>query len=161
MLFFLSYDILILGGNMKNTKTMFKVDNNLKDNFNAKMKDEIFNKLVNSLKINQKTLYKHTSSLEDSCKEVENCLKCKGLSYCKNELKGYCNLPEVDNEDITFTYKACKYQIKHLKNNEYKNNLSLFDMPQNLKDAKMKDIYTDDKSRIEIIKYLDNYYKTY
>ena len=31
-----------------------------------------------------------------------------------------------------------------LWNNKYKENLNLFDMPKSLKDAKIKDIYTDD-----------------
>ena len=34
-------------------------------------------------------------------------------------------------------------------------------MPTTLKDAKIKDIYIDDKSRLNIIKYIDAYYKNY
>ena len=93
--------------------------------------------------------------------EFENCMTCKGLNYCKNELNGYCNLPEVDGEDITFTYKVCKYKKRELEKNKYKQNLNLFDMPKTLKEAKIKDIYTDDVSRADAIKYILNFLKNY
>lgn len=142
---------------MKNTKDMFKTNNNLKENFYKNMKDGIFEKIINSLEVNNDILYKYTSLIEDSCSEIKNCSKCKGLQFCKNELKGYYNMPIIDNEDISFVYKACKYKEKET----YKKNINLFDMPSNLKNAKMKDIYIDDKSRIEVIKYIDNYFKKF
>lgn len=146
---------------MKNTKDMFEVSANLKNNFYEKLKDEDFKRLVDSLNVNYEKLYKYTSRLENSKEEFNNCLKCKGLSSCKNELKGYRNVPSLDNEDISFIYEACKYQNAFLKKNEYKKNLDLYEMPENLKNARMKDIYVDDKSRVEVIKYLDKYYKNY
>lgn len=146
---------------MQSTKDMFKIKDNLKDNFNSKLKDEIFKKLVDSLKVDYDILYKHTSSLEDSKDEIINCSKCKNLNTCKNELKGYCKMPVKDNYDISFNYKPCRYKEKELENNDYKKNLNLFNMPQKIKDAKMKEIYTDDKSRIEAIKFIDNYFKHY
>jgi len=146
---------------MKSTKDMFRVQEVIKDNFYKSMKDDIFEKIVNNLGVNHNILYKHTSSIMNSSCEIKNCAKCKGLMNCKNELKGYFNMPVVDNEDISFVYKACKYKQKELNNEEYKKNLNLFDMPSNLKNAKMKDIYIDDKSRVEVIKYIDNYFKKY
>ena len=140
---------------------MGNINDNLKDNFYKQMKDETFKKIVESINCDEKILYKHTSSLENSKEELKNCLNCKGLIECKNELKGYCNLPEKEGKDITFTFKACKYKNRELKNNAYQKNLNLFDMPNNLKNAKMKDIYTDDKSRFKVIKYIDNYFKKY
>lgn len=146
---------------MKTIKEMVNKNQNLEENFYKQMNDETFRKIVEKLHIDNKKLCKHTSSLENSKEELEHCLACKGLFECKNELKGYCNLPEKEGEDISFVFKACKYQKANLKENEYKKNLNLFDMPQNLKNAKMKEIYTDDKSRAKVIKYIDNYYKKY
>lgn len=146
---------------MKSTKNMFKVQEVIKDNFYAAMKDDIFEKIVNNLGVNHNILYKHTSSISNSSCEIKNCAKCKGLVHCKNELKGYYNMPVVDNEDISFVYKPCKYKQKELDLDEYKKNLNLFDMPSNLKNAKMKDLYIDDKSRVDVIRYVDNYFKKY
>lgn len=146
---------------MQTTKDMFKVKENLKENFDTKLKNDIFKKLVDSLKVDQNILYKHTSSLEDSCTEITNCSKCKGLESCENELKGYCKMPIKDNYDISFNYRPCRYMEKELENNDYKKHLNLFNMPQQIKDAKMKDIFADDKSRLPVIKFIDNYYKNY
>ena len=88
-------------------------------------------------------------------------MKCNCLSECKNEVSGYCNLPEVDGEGITFSYKACRYKKKDIEKNKYKENLNLFDVPTVLKEAKIKDIYTDDDSRTEAIKYILNYIENY
>lgn len=138
-------------------------DNNLKQIFLNKLNDSTFRDIVDGLKVNRDVLYKYTSGIENSSLELNNCMKCKGLKFCKNELCGYCNLPDVDGEAITFSYKACRYKQKDLEKNKYKDNLNFFDMPKNLKDAKIKDIYTDDKSRNIAIKYilsfLDNYKK--
>ena len=146
---------------VKNTKDMFDVSQTLKSNFYEKLKDDNFKKIVDRLKVNYNKLYKHTSLLENAKEEMVHCLECRGLVECKNELKGYRNTPVVDNEDISFTYEACRYKNKELKSNEYKKNLSLFEMPEALKNAKMKDIYVDDKSRAEVIKYIDKYYNNY
>ncbi len=138
-----------------------KRDENLERNFKEKLNDETFRSIVNKLKIDQKELYKHTSSIENSTIELEHCMKCKGLEECKNEVNGYCNLPEVDGESITFSYKACRYKKKDIERNKYKENLNLFDMPKVLQEAKIKDIYTDDNSRTEAIKYILKYLENY
>lgn len=147
---------------MKNVNSLIDIrDNSLKDIFFDKLNNEYFKEVVDFLDIDKKKLYKHTSSIENSSLEYKNCMSCKGLNYCKNELCGYCNLPYVDGEDITFTYKACRFKQKELKNDEYKENLSLFDMPKTLKNAKIKDIFTDDSSRGETIRYILNFIKNY
>lgn len=138
-----------------------KKDDNLKDVFSSKLNNESFRILVDKLNVPQSELYKYTSGIENSASELEHCMKCKGLSFCKNEVNGYCNLPEVDGNGITFSYKACRYKQKDIEKNKYKENLSLFDMPTVLKDAKIKDIYTDDGSRAEAIKYILNFLETY
>ena len=138
-----------------------KREDHLQERFSEKLNNETFKSLVDKLKIDQKKLYKYTSSIESSACELENCMKCKGLSDCKNEVNGYCNLPEVDGEGITFSYKACRYKKKDIEKNKYKENLNLFDVPKVLKEAKIKDIYTDDNSRTEAIKYILNYIENY
>ncbi|MBQ6546658.1 MAG: primosomal protein DnaI [Bacilli bacterium] len=138
-----------------------KREDHLKERFLEQLNNETFRSIVDKLKIDQKELYKYTSSIENSACEVENCMKCNCLSECKNEVSGYCNLPEVDGEGITFSYKACRYKKKDIEKNKYKENLNLFDVPTVLKEAKIKDIYTDDDSRTEAIKYILNYIENY
>ena len=143
---------------MKSTKNMFDVKDNLKENYSSKLNDPVFAKIVKSLKLPNDILYKNASNIEDCADEVINCSNCKGLEFCKNEVKGYRKVAKNEEGSLVFEYEACKYENKYLKDNSYKKNLNLFDMPKALKEAKMKDIYTDDKSRIEVIKYLDKFY---
>ena len=147
---------------MKKVNTLIeKRENNLRDIFLNNMNKEYFKEIVSLLDIKQDKLYKHTSSLENSSLEYKNCMTCKGLSNCKNELKGYCNLPVVDGEDITFVYKACRFKQKDLESNKYKENLNLYDVPSSLKDAKVKGIYTDDVSRGDAIRYIIDFLNNY
>lgn len=146
---------------MQNTKTMFRNNEGLKSNFYEKMKDVNFSDVVASLDVSHDILFKHTSKIEDSSLELSHCKNCTGLSNCKNELKGYCYLPKKDNFDIAFNYVPCRYKEKDIKNNAYKDNLSLFNMPLKIKEAKMRDISIDDKSRVDAIMFADNYFKNY
>ena len=136
-------------------------ENNLKEVFNSNLNNEAFREIVDKLKIDRSKLYKYTSSLENSAMELEHCASCKGLEHCKNELCGYCNLPEIDGEGVTFSYRACRYKQKDLEKNKYKENIDLFDMPKNLKEATIKNIFTDDKARTEAIKYILKFLESY
>ena len=147
---------------MQKVSDMIEVkENGLQDKFIEALKSETFKGIVNKLDVDAKKLYKYTSGIENSSSELEHCINCKGLFECKNELTGYCNLPEKDGESITFSYKACRYKEKDIENNKYKENLNLFDMPSALKDAEVKYIYTDDASRKDAIKYILNYLEEY
>lgn len=67
---------------------------------------------------------------------------------CKNSVVGSFLAPQNNNNGLVFSYIDCHYK----SDSKYKENVSLFDMPLRLKDACISNIYTDDKSRIEIIK---------
>jgi len=122
-----------------------------------------FKEFVDALNIKEDVLMKYTSSLEDACKECENCINCHSLQECKNKIKGYKYTPVGDDKVITFSYDACPYLQEEIENNSYKENLELFEMPKEIKDATFKNIYKDDKARLPIIKYfkefIDNYNK--
>lgn len=146
---------------MKSLKGMFEVQDGLKENFNSKLSDPTFKQIVDKLKVDYDVLYKNTSGIEECKNEVLNCSNCKGLEFCKNEIKGYRKVVSNRDGNLDFYYEACKYENKFLKDNSYKDRINLFDVPKALKDAKMKNIYTDDKSRIPVIKYIDDFYNNY
>lgn len=136
----------------------------LEKNFDYCLKqDPMFAKLVTSLKLPNKYLMKYTSKLEDSAKELSNCRDCKNLFDCKNTISGYVYYPEMLNENLVFNYVPCKYKKKLDKENSYRKNIFTFNIPKNVITASMKEIYTEDKSRLEAIKwikkYIDNYKK--
>lgn len=150
---------------MKTMKTILKdkkiKEVNLKVEFKKELKDEGFEKYVSSFNCDFDLLTKHASKLKDSYKEFSNCLDCPNLNMCKNELDGYCYTPTHEGDSLIFSYKPCRYMQRKLENEEYKENISLYSVPKCLQDAKVKDIYTDDKSRIEIIIYINEYIEAY
>ena len=147
---------------MKKEKDMFKTDLiKLTQSFQDACADKEFKKFVYDLNVKEEILMKYTSSLQDAFLESKNCHNCKGLSTCKNRIKGYKYTPVIEDNIISFSYDECSKEKKVRENNAYKNNLDLYELPKEIKDACFKDIYKDDKARLPIIKYfkefIDNY----
>lgn len=151
---------------MKNVKNMITNENNfmnyeLEKNFDLAYEDDTFKKIVNKLKIPKSKLISYTSLIEDSAREIKNCEKCKNIMECKNIVTGYVCYPTAEQENIVFSYLPCKYKKKLDKENSYKENIILFDMPKEMQEATMKNIYTDDKNRLEAIKWITTFIKKY
>jgi len=147
---------------MKKVTDIYNADlTALHQSFEDACADKDFKKFVYGLNIKEDIMIKYTSSLEDAFFDCQNCKNCKDLSNCPNKLAGYVYTPVADNNIIVFSYDACPKLNKKLKDDSYKENLDLFEMPKGLKEASFKDLYKDDKNRIPIIKYfkefIDNY----
>ena len=123
--------------------------------------DKEFYDYVYSLGIAEDTLKKYTSSLEDSFEEYKNCKNCPGLEECPNKVHGYKYSPEKDQNLIRFSYVACKKQEKKYHDDAYKENLELFCLPKEIKEASLKNLYKDDKARLPIIKYFKEFIDSY
>ena len=80
---------------------------------------------------------------------------------CKNTVTGYVYYPSLEQNNLVFSYIACKYKKKLEKERAYQNNVMIVDMPKEILDASMKNIYTDDKNRLETIKWLTTFIKKY
>ena len=132
------------------------IDKELKKELLSAKKDEKFVKLMEKLKIDDKTASKYTSKLQETLCELENCRHCKGLYCCKNKLEGHVSYPKNENGRLIFSYVPCKYQEK--LNDELSNKTtSLY----SLSSARMKDIDISDKKRTEVICYLDKFFDEY
>lgn len=137
------------------------IEKNLKKNYNTALKGEAFKKLIEKLNIDENILKNYTSLLEESAQEYHNCQNCKSILECKNKMCGYAYLPKLSNNELIFKYKACKYKKKFDEQTKYLENINVFGSSTYLKDAKMKDIYTNDKNRIKpiswIVDFIDKY----
>ena len=129
--------------------------------YNEALKDEKFKKLVDVLQIDSKILMKYTSNLEDSAVEYHNCLHCHNILGCKNKITGYVYLPVADGKRLRFDYIACKKTQKNNKENSYMKNVYVFDVPEEIKKAKISDIYLEYKERFNVITYLNDFIKNY
>jgi len=129
----------------------------LQAKFNKNLENKYFCKICKSLNLPQDILIKNTSSLLEASKEFENCSNCKGLLECKNMTMGYMMKAFKNNNGITFSYVSCKYLDKQ----NYKKNVTYFDLPLRLKNASMKDVYVDDKARKDILKKMKEFKDLY
>ena len=147
--------------NISKIKNIDNLDYKLKLAFEEAKKNVCFKELIDSINLPDEKLMKYTSSIEDSAVEYSNCKTCKGLLMCKNKMNGFCYLPTLNNDKLDFSYVSCKYKNKLDNDTKYLNNVTSIDIPKEIRDAKIKDIYTDDKGRQDVIKWIINYVKDY
>ena len=119
----------------------------LKAKFSKALEDKYFNQICKSLNMPSEVLMKYTSTLKEVASEFEHCSKCSCLDNCLNMVKGSFMKASKNNDGLAFSYVNCRYVVK----DEYKDNVSYFDLPKNIKNASMKNVYKDDKSRVELM----------
>ena len=146
---------------IKNIKSVNDLDYKLKVSYEKAKKNECFNELVSRINLSDDKLMKYTSKLEDASLEYENCRKCKRLSNCKNKMHGYCYLPKKEDDMLDFSYVSCKFRNEFEKDSVYLKNVVSIDIPREIRNARIKDIYTDDKNRQDVIKWILGYIKDY
>lgn len=137
------------------------VQETLKKNYQEAQKNPLFQKLIKEIPLPEEELMKYTSLLEKSMVEYEHCSTCPGLISCQNQLTGYSYLPNVNNKQIIFEYKACRYEQQRQKQTAHEKNMMLLEVPKEIREAKMKEIYTKDKKRYETIKWIKQFITTY
>ncbi len=145
---------------MDNIKTVSKkvISSNiklksLKQEFMASLEDQNFVKVVNRLNVDESVLINNTSKIKNTVNELKNCKTCKGLHMCKNNLCGYVSYPIEEGSGLVFDYIPCKFQKELLKE---KTNVTYFEVPKFIKEAKMSDIIPE-KERLNIIKYMKDF----
>lgn len=136
-------------------------ESSLVKSYKEALKDEDFKNLVDNLNIERKELVKRTTTLEECVKEYKNCKTCPNIFECKNKIEGYCYSPMIVDGMLEFNYVICKYKKEIDEANKYMENIYTYNMPKDIKNAKMSDIYTQSKSRHETIKWIFDFVKNY
>ena len=122
----------------------------LEKNFKSACVDKDFVALVKNLKLEPKVAIKMTSKLQRAIEAEKECQNCKGFFMCKHAYPGHLEVPKRKDKKVYFTYVPCKYQ-KQVFEKEEKLNKKIY----------IKDIDTQDKKQLEIIKWMDQFYETY
>lgn len=133
----------------------------LDKNYDEALKDDRFYNLVSKLKLSRDKLKLYTTILEECAGNYETCMKCKGLINCSFKLEGYSYLPRVIDGRLEFDYQPCKYKKNQLKKNAYMNNVYLFDIPKEVRNADIKNIYNNDSNRYEAILWINTFLGNY
>ncbi len=139
-----------------------KQDNNILEmNYASALADDDFKEVVDKLKVSPSVKMKFTTKLKEATKEYKNCKNCKALVACKNQMKGYKLTPFDTNQGLSFSYVKCHFKEELEKKIAYSKNVNFFEIPPILKTASFKNIYKDDKNRLEIIKKIKAFYDSY
>ncbi len=138
-----------------------KVNNQLEKNYNEALKDEDFKLLVEKIKLPKEKLVKYTSTLETCSKNYARCLKCKGILECPYKIEGYSYLPKIVDNELEFSYQPCKFKKKLEEKNKHLQNIYLFDVPKEIKEASIDKIYMKDANRFEIIEWIHIFINNY
>jgi primosomal protein DnaI len=137
------------------------IDKSLKSAYNDAIKDLEFKNFVSKLNLSEEILMKYTSQLQTSFEEYKNCMNCKSIHECKNPVKGYAYLPRIEKNTIKFGYVPCTFQKKVLKETKHYKNMYFIDVPNEIKNASMSNVYTNDKNRFSTIEWLSKFIKNY
>ena len=62
---------------------------------------------------------------------------------------------------LEFSYKPCKYTIKQNKKNKHLNNIIIYNVPKDIKEASFSKIYKTDKKRYPTILWLTEFMDKY
>ena len=139
-----------------------KVDEKaLANNYAKALKDDEFKKLVNELEISDDIKSRYTSSLQEIVEVNKVCDNCKGLANCPFDIIGLRKIAVVDHNIVKFMYKKCDYKEKDDKEKDYLKNVYTYKMSKEIREASFKNVYKDDSSRLETIKYLKKFYDDY
>ncbi len=128
-------------------------------NYEQALEDEDFKRLVGKLKLKGDKVINYTSKLQKTVSELRNCKHCRNLNNCKNTVFGCVYYPSNDDNRLRFDYVACKYK----KEEDEKEKLApiFYKEPLAIKTASMSDIDLTDKNRIDVIRYVNKFYKNY
>lgn len=147
---------------MKDIKNVNNIKTNnalLSKEYNEAKKDKDFKAIIDSLDLSDEELMKYTSKLKQSAVEKRN---EKEDNRCLiNEIPGFVFTPYIIDGVLNFTYKASSEKEQELKNIEYMKQGYKFEVSKTVRNAKMSEIYTDDKNRIELIKWVTKFIKDY
>lgn len=147
---------------MKDIKKFKNIKDNknfLENEYKEALKDKYFKKIVDSLNYDEKELIKYTSKLSQAATELKN---SEEDSRCLiNEIPGFIFTPYVVDGQLNFTYKASTAKKEELNEVEYVKNGYPFEVSKQIRNAKLSEIYTDDKNRIELIKWVTNFIREY
>ena len=134
-------------------------DIELKSAYAKDLKNEKFQKLVNTLKVKDNIAYKYVTKLEQTVDDLNNCHNCKGLAGCRNKVTGMVYYPKLIDERLEFNYVACKYLKKQIAENEEVKS-EFYKMPYEIERARMSEIEVD-KTRSNVLKWIKKFYDSY
>lgn len=142
-----------------NKKT--NLNTSLEEAYDEALKNETFKEIVCKLKLKRENLINYTSALEECATEYDHCKNCPGLMACKNKIDGFAFLPKINEGNLEFAYRPCKFQKQLAKKNSFKKHTYTYNVPKEISEASFSKIYKNDKKRYETIIWLTEFIEKY
>lgn len=137
------------------------LDTLLNEAFDEALKNDNFKEVALKTKLKREELIKYTSTLEECTQEYTNCKNCPSIDACKNKITGYAYLPFIVEKTIEFAYRPCRYKKKLDKKNKFRENMILYNVPEEIREASFSKIYKTDKKRYDTIFWLTEFMDKY
>lgn len=136
----------------------------MNENINFKKKHtEIKNEILNDPEINDilskhpqlsnQEIEKNLNNLYEYKIQSKQCNNCASLDQCKNILKGYSPVLQVENNEIHLSYEKCQLRLNFEKEKKQSDLFQSLYMPKEILNAKISDIH-DDPERINAVQEL-------
>ena len=129
--------------------------------YEKSLENEQFKNFVNKFNLPKEEMMKHTSNLEESTIEYNNCLNCSGLMECLNKIRGYTYLPKVVNNTLVFRYKVCHYTNNKNKENNHLKYVKYYNTPVGASNASWSNIDGKYLKRKDTIRWLNDFKNNY
>lgn len=129
--------------------------------YEKSLENEQFKNFVNKFNLPKEEMMKHTSNLEESTIEYNNCLNCSGLMECLNKIRGYTYSPKLVNNTLVFRYKACHYTNNKNKENNHLKYVKYYNTPVGASNASWSNIDGKYLKRKDTIRWLNDFKNNY
>lgn len=80
------------------------------------------------------------------------CRDCASIGQCKNFVPGHTPELYIENNHIKIRHLPCPSKLAHDEEQKMKQFITAIHMPKDVLNAKLNDIYLDDKTRIDIVR---------
>ncbi len=128
----------------------------LTKDYQESLNDPFFKKLVKDLRISTEVGMVNNSNLMDVAVELKNCSNCKGLYECQNKVLGHYMYPKIMGKLMDLGYVPCKYKEEQDRLWQERLNAS-----KELEMASFKSVDVTDKRRVQLIKWLKDFFDNY
>lgn len=144
-------------------KKWMENNDSFKENY-SKIKEEVLNDpeikefLSQHQELTPKVIDKNLIKLYEYATQSKQCRQCTSLQNCKNMLKGYSPILQIENNDIHLTYEKCPNRMLYEKEAQQQKLIQSLYVPKEILQASMGGIDGDPKrsgSVRELVKFLE------
>ncbi|MCE4956304.1 primosomal protein DnaI [Macrococcoides caseolyticum] len=119
----------------------------------ATINDPEIKKFIEQHNVTDQMIDNDLSILQEYKDSSKMCEDCESYGKCKNFVPGHTPELYIENEHIKIKHLPCPSKLSHDAEQRMKQFITAIHMPKDVLNAKLSDIYLDDKTRIDIVRH--------